>query len=110
MVNSRTKGHNFERAITRELKAFFPEAITSRAGARFEDVNGIDIINCGMFNVQCKRRENLNIFKVLINEMPEDHNINVVFWKKDRQKDIVCMKKTDFYEILQMLKNKKKGG
>jgi len=106
-INSRTKGHSYERKITRELKTYFPDCLTARAGARFEDSRGIDIINTGMFNVQCKRRENLNIFNVLNKEMPKDHKYNIVFWKKDRQPDIVCMDKRDFYELLQILKAEK---
>jgi len=104
MKTQRRKGHNFERKITRELKEYFPAAVTSRNGARGSDQAGIDVINTGLFNTQCKRRENLNIFNVLNKEMPKDHNINVVFWKKDRQADIICMEKTDFYDLLQMLK------
>ena len=107
MKTQRRKGHTYERQITRELKEYFPDAITSRAGARHEDAKGIDIINTGLFNVQCKRRENLNIFNVLNKEMPADQNINIVFWKRDRHPDIVCMDKVDFYELLQLLKVEK---
>lgn len=107
MKTQRLKGHSYERKITRELKDYFPAAITSRNGARFEDSRGIDIINTGLFNVQCKRRENLNVFNVLNKEMPKDHNMNIVFWKRDRQRDIVCMDKKDFFELLQLLKTKK---
>lgn len=103
-INSRTKGHSYERHITTELKEYFPDAITSRNGARFQDAKGIDIINTGLFNVQCKRRENLNIFNVLNKEMPVDQNINIVFWKRNRLKDIVCLCKQDFYELLQIIK------
>jgi len=106
MINSRTKGHAYERLITRELKGYFPEAITARNGARGADQAGIDVINTGMFNTQCKARQNLNIFNILNKEMPKDHNINIVFWKRDRQPDIVCLNKTDFYELLQILKAK----
>ena len=107
MINVRTKGNAYERAICNELKTFFPAAITSRNGARFEDSRGIDVINTGMFNVQTKARQALNIFNVLQKEMPVDHNLNVIFWKRDRQKDIICIDKSDFYELLQMLKNEK---
>jgi len=104
MKTQRLKGHNYERLITYELKEYFPEAITSRNGARGADQQGIDIINTGLFNVQCKRRQNLNIFNVLNKEMPKDANINLVFWKRNRLKDIVCLSKQDFYELLQILK------
>ena len=57
-----------------------------------------------MYNVQCKCRQNLNVFNTLNKEMPADQNINIVFWKKDRQPDIVCMDKQGIYELLQLLK------
>lgn len=104
MKTQRLKGHTYERKITRELNKYFPDAITSRNGAKFEDSRGIDIINTGMFNTQCKARQNLNIFDVLNKEMPADQNINIVFWKRDRHQAIVCMDKVDFYELLQLLK------
>jgi len=101
---NRTKGHNYERQIVRELKRIFPDAVTSRAGARGEDILGIDIINTGMFNIQTKAREHLNPFDVLNNEMPNDSGINIVFWKRNRQGDVIVMDKNDFYDILEMLK------
>jgi len=105
MKTQRRKGHNYERQITRELKEYFPDAITSRSGARYEDAKGIDIINTAMFNIQTKNRQNLNLFDVLSKEMPADQNINIVFWKRNRQRDIVIMEKQDFYELLRLLKS-----
>jgi len=105
MKTQRRKGHNYERQITRELKEYFPDAITSRSGARYEDSNGIDIINTAMFNIQTKARQNLNLFDVLNKEMPADKNINIVFWKRNRQRDIVILDKQDFYELLQIFVN-----
>jgi len=101
---NRQKGHGYERQITRELKKFFPEAVTSRAGARGSDPKGIDIVNTGMFNVQTKARQNLNLFDVLFKEMSNDQNMNVVFWKRNRQRDIVVIDKDDFYQLLELLK------
>jgi len=101
---NRTKGHNYERQITKELKKIFLDAVTSRAGARGEDPNGIDIINTGMFNIQTKAREHLNLFEILGQDMPENSGINIVFWKRNRKSDIVAMNKTDFYKILEILR------
>ena len=78
---NRKKGHDYERQITREMKEFFPDAMTSRNGARGEDPKGVDLINTGMFNVQCKARQNLNPF-IVLKQMPEDENVNVVCWKR----------------------------
>ena len=99
---NRKKGHDFERLICKELKIFFPNAKTARSSARMEDAQGIDIINCD-FNVQTKAREHLNVFDVLYEEMPQGGKINVLFWKKNRQKDIVAMSKEDFYKLLRLL-------
>ena len=106
MINVRTKGHNFERAICRELKPYFPECITARAGAIYKDAQGIDVINTGEYNIQCKAKQAMNVFKVLSDEMPIDDKINIVFWKRDRQTDIVCLNKTDFYRLLTQLQGK----
>jgi hypothetical protein len=104
-MNNRRKGHNYERQIANELKNWFPGSLTTRFGAgNKKDYEGIDIINTGMFNVQCKRKQNLNPFTVLQN-MPKDHRYNLIFWKKDRVRDTVVLDKEDFYEILEMLKS-----
>jgi len=67
---NRVKGHNYKRQITRELKKIFSDPVTSRSSARGEDISGIDIVNTGMFNIQTKAREHLNLFNVFNNEMP----------------------------------------
>ena len=100
---NRKKGHDYERQIAREMRQFFPDAMTSRNGARGEDPRGIDLIGTGMFNIQCKARQNLNSFTTL-KDMPEDQNINAVFWKRNHEQDIVILNKNDFYELMQMLK------
>ncbi len=106
---NRNKGHDYERQIARELRMrkFFPGAITSRSGSRGEDPQGIDIVRTGMFNIQVKARQNLNLFDILYQDMPDNQNINVVFWKRNRQKDIVCMDEEGFYELLQILKRER---
>jgi hypothetical protein len=100
---NRKKGHNYERQVAKEMRQFFPDAKTSRDGARGEDPRGVDLIHTGMFNIQCKARQNLNSFSVL-RDMPDDHNINVVFWKRNHEKDVVVLSKEDFYELLQIIK------
>jgi hypothetical protein len=104
---NRRKGHNYERSIARELRKYFPDAVTSRSGSRGEDPRGIDIIRTGMFNIQVKARQNLNPFDVLFREMPDNQNINIVFWKRNRQKEIVIIDKEGFYELLQILKQER---
>jgi hypothetical protein len=100
---NRKKGHDYERQVAKEMRQFFPDAKTARDGARGEDPRGVDLVNTGMFNIQCKARQSLNSFSVL-KEMPDDHNLNVMFWKRNREREIVVLDKEDFYELLQILK------
>jgi len=87
---NRKKGHNYECQIVREMRHFYPEAVTARNGARGEDPRGVDLVNTGMFNVQCKARQSLNVFDTL-KAMPEDQGINTVFWMRNRCPEVVCM-------------------
>ena len=104
MIDQRRKRRNYECKIIKELKQYFPRAITSKNDINLADTKGIDIINTGLFNVQCKARQEVNLFDILNKEMPADTNINIVFWKRNRLKDIVCISKQDFYKLLQILK------
>ncbi len=54
MINQRHKKHNYECKIIKELKQYFPRAITSKNDLNLADKKGIDIINTGLFNIQCK--------------------------------------------------------
>lgn len=54
MVNSRRKGHNFERYLVNRLKHIFPQCSTSRYTSKKEDDNGIDLCDTGNFAFQAK--------------------------------------------------------
>lgn len=85
--NNRTKGHNLERQVTRDLSAFFPFAKTARASSKLLDDCGIDI-NGLPFLIQCKvgydrnrpryEVEFQNIRDNTSKHYPKDHNIQTM--------------------------------
>lgn len=51
---SRSKGHNFERLVAKELQILWPEA-RRQLEYHKDDANGVDIQNTGDFRFQCKK-------------------------------------------------------
>jgi len=97
---SRTKGHNYERAIRKEMiELGYKDCQTARYASREADNNGIDLVNTGQYNIQCKAVEKgLNYLETLA-AMPQDEKINVIFHKRKR-KEIAIMTKEDFYKLI----------
>lgn len=54
MNANRDKGHRFERAVRTALLPAFPTCITSRYGSKQIDDSGVDLMNTGVFKIQCK--------------------------------------------------------
>jgi len=96
-MNSRNKGHAYERKIAQELRDLgYSECKTSRYESRALDDEKVDLTHTDPFNVQLKAVENLGSAHNTLNEMPDDDNINVVFHKRNRKGTIVSMTKEDF--------------
>lgn len=105
---SRTKGHNFERQVAKEMRGLgFNDCETSRYANRKLDDACVDLTETGCFSIQCKAYKNQPNFRTELDKMPEDSNYNLVFHKAPRKRDLVVMYKEDFYEIIQMLKSEK---
>ena len=83
-MNNRTRGHNLERQVARDLKSFFPYIKTARASSKLLDDCGVDI-NGVPFLIQCKvgydrhrpkfEEEYQNIRKNTSVHYPENHSI-----------------------------------
>lgn len=101
MINSRTKGHSYERKIVQEFKDLgYDESCTSRAESRNRDNQKVDLCNTGNINVQCKAVEKGINYHKLLSQMPkEEGRINTVFHKRDR-KEVVSLSKKDFYKLI----------
>jgi hypothetical protein len=81
---NRQKGHDWEREVVNKLKELgFKDAMSSRAGDRFQDSRGIDILNVPI-NIQCKRHHNFCSPVDALKKMPpRDRKVNVVLMKID---------------------------
>lgn len=103
--SARKKGNNYEVQIAKELREYqlFPNAVTARSESRNTDAKKIDLCFTEPFNIQCKFVEKSKLPHDILAEMPDDSNYNVLFDKRSRKGEVVCMFKEDFYEILEML-------
>lgn len=104
-MNSRNKGCAYERAVAKEFRDFgFEKCKTSRYESKMLDDMKVDLTNTGFFNVQLKAVERLSpSYHEILKSMPQDHNYNVIFHKRNRKGEVVAMAKEDFYEIMEML-------
>ncbi len=103
-INARNKGNSYERKIAKEFKDIgYDKCVTSRLESKATDALKIDLCNTGIWSVQCKAVERLGRYHDILESMPKDDKINVVFHKLNRKGDVVAMKKEDFYKIISML-------
>lgn len=108
-MNSRTKGHSFERKIAERLRGeVWPECFTTRfKGSAWLDSCGVDLIGTPGFNVQLKAVERLSPgYHEILASMPKDQNRNIIIHKRNNKGCVVALDLDDF---LQLLNNKKQG-
>jgi len=101
-MNQRTKGHGFERWCAAKLRAIWPDVQTCRyAGNLWLDHCGVDLINTGGFNFQCKAVEKLSPgYHTILAAMPKGKNSNVILHKKNGRGVVVAMKLEDFLKLI----------
>lgn len=104
-MNSRTKGHDFERHMAERLRVIWPECYTTRfKGSPWLDHLGIDLVNTPGYNVQLKAVERLSPgYHEVLNSMPQDKNINIIIHKRNRKGSVVVMDLEDFIKLLQSM-------
>lgn len=77
---NRTAGHNWEREVINDLKKIgYTEAVSARYESKRLDDAGVDIVNTGCFNMQCKNESKRPDYHSLIQGMPD--GVNVVLHK-----------------------------
>ena len=104
-INSKAKGNTFEREIAKELRERFGwDVVTSRSESKRMDDACVDLMGIPLFSLQLKAWEKSPPLHDTLQSMPDDTNINCVFWKKNRKGTVVVMEKDDFYAIVSMLK------
>jgi hypothetical protein len=100
-MNSRTKGHDFERFCATRLREIFPDVATSRfKGALWWDIAGVDLTNTGNYNFQCKAKETSPSYHLILASMPKGEHINVILHKKNNRGIVAVLDFEDFLELI----------
>jgi len=100
MIDSRAKGHAYERQIINRLKELGYEAVSSRAESKNMDDKGVDIIDNTDFYIQCKAVEKLKpSLHDILKRMPTE-KIPVVFHKRNNKGTIVALSLEHFEHLL----------
>lgn len=109
---SRTKGHNYETKIVRELRELgFKNVVTSRSESRATDDNKVDIIdkdNKLPCHIQLKCTQSIPSYFKIRSESTVDPEKFVIIWSKQEKREVniisvgeaVIMDKSFFYELI----------
>lgn len=100
-MNSRSKGHNFERMAAEYLRVLWPDCFTTRyKGSPWLDHAGVDLVNTGNFNVQLKAMERAPSYHTILNSMPKDGKTNIIIHKKNRSGCLCVLSLADFIKLV----------
>jgi hypothetical protein len=100
MIDSRAKGHAYERQIINRLKELGYEAVSSRAESKNMDDKGVDIIDNTDFYIQCKAVEKLKpSLHDILKKMPTE-KVPIVYHKRNNKGSTVTLKQEDFERLL----------
>lgn len=106
MINGREKGKRYELKIAAMWQRKFGGEV-ERSGyvnKKLDDA-GVDLVGTDPFNIQCKAVEqSLNTHRIL-ERMPQDTNMNVIFHKRNNAGTVVSMDLDDFMEMVMMLRS-----
>ena len=102
MINSRKKGHSFERENVKEFRVVYPDCERSQEGSP-EDRHGIDLRGTGDLRVQCKRGKNYAPISK-IEEVKTTNGKRVLVTKGDRKPPVVVIDRDFFIELLSIRK------
>lgn len=105
-IHSKNKGNTYEVKIAKEYReqlGFRTVQTCRNAGNRLLDAQKVDLVNTGIFNVQCKAQEKMGLPNHILAQMPKE-GINVIHRKIDGRKsevnETVTLSKDDFYILL----------
>lgn len=109
---SRTKGHNYEQKIVRELKELgFKNVVTSRSESKAMDDNKVDIIdkdNLLPCKLQLKSTQSIPSYFKIRSESTVNPEEFVIIWSKQEKREVnivsvgeaVIMDKNLFYKLI----------
>jgi len=104
----RKRGNNYEVLIAKQFRELgWEKSCTARAESRNADSQKRDIMFVQPFRIQCKCRNNFSSPVNDLKEMPQDEEYNLIFQKVVGVGEYIVMGKSDFYELIIMLKKEK---
>ena len=84
-MNNRRRGIRWELVCIKAIRHLFPKAVSSRAESRERDAAKVDICFSGDFNIQCKLSNKRVHYEEILESMPVEGQINVIFNKLTRK-------------------------
>lgn len=97
---SRTKGHGFERACAKKLRAVFPDC-KRHLEMQKEEALGFDLDNTGPFRFQCKAYKKYAPVGKIEEVILEEGVIPALITKGDSKKPVVCLYLDDFVKVIE---------
>jgi len=99
--SARKKGHNFECKCAQDFRGIgYDKCITSRQGNRLADENGIDLLNTGGFDIQCKNYASYRpvgtIFEI------HGHKVPIVITNAARQPTMAIIPWKDLMNLIKV--------
>ena len=84
-MNNRRRGIKWELDCINAIKHIFNKAVSSRAESRTLDAAKVDICYTGDYSIQCKLSNKRISYDVILDSMPDNKKINVIFHKLTRK-------------------------
>ena len=101
-LNAKQKGNRWELACARLLKPTWPQVATARLMSKAADDAGMDLVNTGRFNLQCKHVERGLDLHGTLERMPT-FGFNVVLWKRNRKTALAVLTMSQAHELISLL-------
>jgi hypothetical protein len=101
-LNAKQKGNRWELACARLLKPIWPQVATARLMSKAADDAGMDLVNTGRFNLQCKHVERGLDLHGTLDKMPT-FGFNVVLWKRNRKTALAVLTMSQAHELISLL-------
>lgn len=111
-MNNKKRGNIWELlCIHNVCRKYWPESVSSRSESRRLDDAGVDICFTDPFYFQCKTTSKRLNYKKVLEDMPQNENINVILERLTEKRgsrfykleDYVHLTLSDFLKLLEMI-------
>jgi hypothetical protein len=101
-LNAKQKGNRWELLCAHLLRPIFPQAATARLMSKAADDAGMDLVNTGRFNIQCKHVERGLDLHGTLDKMPT-FGFNIVLWKRNRKTPLAVLTMSQAHTLISLL-------